>query len=232
MKALVTDSAASCMTISAKNDDLKASLILDVGQKQSQKLLPAVDYVLSQVGLKSEELNYTALTSGPGTFTGLRLAFSALKAIELAFNVPVYGIPSLDAYAFPFKTFDGPVVSLIDAKKDQFFAAIYEKGKTIMEAVDTRPEIVARQLETCKNSGKQILLCGPDAIIFSEELKKCAPDLNTQVYPFQPISTESLFAIAENMIKEKLPPLADYDGPVYLRKSEAEIKLESEKGAK
>ena len=70
MKALVIDAAASCMHIAAKNDDFKASISLDLGQKQSQKLLPSIDYILEQVGLKSSELEYTALTSGPGTFTG------------------------------------------------------------------------------------------------------------------------------------------------------------------
>ncbi len=224
MKALVIDAAASCMHIAAKNDDFKASISLDLGQKQSQKLLPSIDYILEQVGLKSSELEYTALTSGPGTFTGLRLAFSALKAIELAHNVPVYGIPSLDAYAFPFESFDGLVVSVIDAKKDQFFAAVYENGKTVSEAEDTTAENVASKLD----KSKKILLCGPDAKIFAEELKKIDSALNLMVYASQPSPTESLFAIAENMIGQKKEPLADYDGPVYLRKSEAEIKLESE----
>ncbi|WP_407428542.1 tRNA (adenosine(37)-N6)-threonylcarbamoyltransferase complex dimerization subunit type 1 TsaB [Treponema sp.] len=223
MKALVIDSSASCMTVAAKNGDIKASLVLDMGQKQSQKLLPAVDYVLSQVELNSSELDYTALTSGPGTFTGLRLAFSALKAIELAHNIPVYGIPSLDAYAFPFSSFEGKVVSVIDAKKDQFFAAIYENGKAIVEAADTTAEKVAEKL----NTDKKILLCGPDAVIFTDELKKLNASFNITVFPSQPLCTESLFTIAEEMIEQKKEPLADYDGPVYLRKSEAEIKLEN-----
>ncbi|WP_296322708.1 tRNA (adenosine(37)-N6)-threonylcarbamoyltransferase complex dimerization subunit type 1 TsaB [Treponema sp. UBA3813] len=222
MKALVIDAAASCMHIAAKNDDIKAYLSLDMGQKQSQKLLPAIDYALSQIELKASDLDYTALTSGPGTFTGLRLAFSALKAIELAHNVPIYGIPSLDAYTFPFTSFDGQVVSVIDAKKDQFFAAVYENGKTISEAEDTSAEAVAKKL----SKDKKILLTGPDAKIFKEELSKIDSKLNLLVYESQPNPSESLFSIAEDMIEQKKEPLADYDGPVYLRKSEAEIKLE------
>ena len=155
MKALVIDCAASCMHIAAKNEDLTASVSMDLGQKQSQKLLPTIDYVLS-------------LTSGPGTFTGLRLAFSALKAIELANDTPIYGIPSLSAYAFPFESFEGLVLSVIDAKKDQFFAAIYEKGKCISEAEDTTAEVVEQKLD----KSKKILLCGPDAELFSNELMK------------------------------------------------------------
>jgi len=231
IKSLVIDAASNNMTISAKNGSAKASLSLDLGQKQSQKMLPAIDFLLSQVELKPSDLNYTALTSGPGTFTGLRLAFSALKAISLAHNVPVYGIPSLDAYARPYSDFSGLVVSVIDAKKDQFFAAIYENGKALVEASDTTAEAVAEKLLGLinKQTDKKILLCGPDSKIFTDELKKINSNLKLVVYNSEPLPTESLYEIAEKMIEEKKEPLQDYDGPVYLRKSEAEIKLESEK---
>lgn len=223
MRALVIDAAASCMTIAAKNEEMRATLALDLGQRQSMTLLPAVDYVLSQTGLKPQELDYMALTSGPGAFTGLRLAFSALKAIELAHNIPLYGILSTDAYAFPFRNFDGQVVSVIDAKKDQFYAAVYERGKTICETEDTTAQNVAGKL----SREKKILLAGPDAEIFSGELKKIDPSLNIVTYLSQPLPADALFEIAEETLAQKKEPLADYDGPVYLRKSEAEIKLEN-----
>ena len=135
MKALAIDSASGCMTVSAKNDDITTSLSLDIGPKQSQELLPAIDFVLKKVDLKPEELDYMVLCKGPGTFTGLRLAFAALKSIELAFNKPVYGVSTLECYASPFENFEGLVISTVDAKKDQFFAGIYENKKTILEPV-------------------------------------------------------------------------------------------------
>ena len=224
MKSLAIDSAASCMVIAARNDDLTTTLSLDIGMKQSQKILPAIDYVLQQVDMTSADLDYTALTAGPGTFTGLRLAFSALKAIELAHDVPVYGIPSLDAYSFPFKDFDETIVSVIDAKKDQFFAAVYKNGECILEAEDTTVERIHDFLQSEK--AEKILVVGPDAKIFSNELKE-AGCKNVKYLLSQPNATESLFAIAEEMIEQKKEPLKDYDGPIYLRKSEAEIALEN-----
>ena len=55
MKALAIDSASGCMTVSAKNDDITTSLSLDIGPKQSQELLPAIDFVLKKVDLKLDE---------------------------------------------------------------------------------------------------------------------------------------------------------------------------------
>ena len=78
------------------------------------------------------------------------------------------------------------------------------------------------------DKSKKILLCGPDAELFSNELMKINPDLKLVLYKSQPVPTEALFSMAESMIEQKKEPLADYDGPVYLRKSEAEIKLESQ----
>ncbi|MBR6913705.1 MAG: tRNA (adenosine(37)-N6)-threonylcarbamoyltransferase complex dimerization subunit type 1 TsaB [Treponema sp.] len=226
MKSLVIDSAASCMVIAAKNENLTATLSLDIGMKQSQKILPAIDYVLEQVGISSSELDFTALTSGPGTFTGLRLAFSALKAIELAHEVPIYGIPSLDAYAYPFREFGEVVVSVIDAKKNQFFAAVYKNGECIFPAEDTTAEKISAFLKSTLENGEKIIVVGPDAKIFSGELKENGIE-NAKFLSSQPNATDSLSEIAESMIEQKKEPLKDYDGPIYLRKSEAEIALEN-----
>ena len=97
MKALAIDCAVSRLTIAAKNEGKTCTCIYDIGMKQSEILVPSIEYVLSKVDLTSADLDYTVLTEGPGSFTGLRLGFSALKAIELAYNVPVYGISSLKA---------------------------------------------------------------------------------------------------------------------------------------
>ena len=223
MKALAIDSASGCMTVSAKNDDITNSLSLDIGPKQSQELLPAIDFVLKKVDLKPEELDYTVLCKGPGTFTGLRLAFAALKSIELAFNKPVYGVSTLECYASPFENFEGLVISTVDAKKDQFFAGIYENKKTILEPEDTTIEKVISVIDKTK----KILCVGPDAKLFAEELRQNSPSLDVIYFDAQINTCINLFNIAEKMIEEKKEPLKDFEGPEYLRKSEAEIALEN-----
>ena len=82
MKALAVDSTTSCISFAARSGDKTALLSLDIGMHQSEKILEGIQYVLAQCSLRAEELDYTALCAGPGTFTGLRLAFSALKAFN------------------------------------------------------------------------------------------------------------------------------------------------------
>ncbi|MBQ3671859.1 MAG: tRNA (adenosine(37)-N6)-threonylcarbamoyltransferase complex dimerization subunit type 1 TsaB [Treponema sp.] len=227
MKALVIDSAASCMTICAKNENEKVSLSIDLGMKQSKKLLPAIDYVLKEVELAPKDLDYTALCSGPGTFTGLRLAFSALKAIELAHDVPVYGIRTLDAYAEPFLGFSSPVVSVVDAKKDQFFVSLYNNGTALLESADTNACDVCSEIKKHGLDSRMIFVAGADAKIFAEKLLSIEPTLQLACFDEKIDVSQSLFNLAEKAMALGESPLKDYDGPLYFRKSEAELNLEN-----
>ncbi len=222
MNALSIDCAVSKLTVSAKKDTQCVKLTYDIGMKQSEKILPAIDFVMREAALTTKDLSYTALTMGPGSFTGLRLGLSALKALTLSNGVPLYGVPSLEAYAWSFFKNDSLVLSVIEAKEDEYFYQIFENGKKIQEAEDDEVSVILSKLDKTK----QITLCGPAAKTCAESLLKLDSALKIKTYLPENDATESLFIIAEEMIKNNIPPLADYDGPLYVRKSEAEIVLE------
>jgi len=219
MKALAVDSAVSKLYIAAKNDDKSCTSIYNIGMKQSETIVPAIEYVLSKAGISASELDYMALTSGPGSFTGLRLSFSALKAIELAVDKPLYGFSSLQVYADSYLSFGLPVLSVIDANKDRFYAGIYTSEKTILEDGDYAVEEL---FETLK-SIPQIIIAGPDNAKFQQLLCQNNSSIKTIVPANQGVTTDVLFKLSEESIKKGAAPLQDYDGPVYLRASEAEI---------
>lgn len=219
MKALSIDCAISRMIISAKNEDKTFTSIYDIGMKQSESIVPAIDYVLEKVSLAPADLDYTAITLGPGSFTGLRLGISALKAIEMAFEVPVYGISTLAMHAYCFGNFDMPVLSAIDANKNKYYARLCDGNKTLLEDGDWDTEIVINSVKKIK----KLIVCGPD----SEKLKNLIEEKNKKIKIFTPktniVTSEALFSIAEEMIAKNEAPIKDFDGPLYLRASEAEI---------
>lgn len=219
MKALSIDCAVSRLMISAKNDDKIFTSIYDIGMKQSESIVPAIDYALEKVLLSPSELDYTAITLGPGSFTGLRLGISAVKAIELAYNVPVYGISTLTMHAYCFKDFELPVLAAIDANKNKYYANLSDKNKTIMEDGDWDTDIIIKNVKKIK----KLIVCGPDAnklkdiiIAQNKKIKILTPKTNI-------VTAEALFSIAEDMISKNQPGIKDFDGPLYLRASEAEI---------
>ena len=171
----------------------------------------------------TKELDYTVMSIGPGSFTGLRLAISALKAFQLAYNIPVYGISTLEMYEYPFLNFNLPVLSAIDANKDRFYARLINDNKTILEDGDWE---ISKLTDVTKKL-KSVILAGPDCKKLEQFIKEKNRKINVLYSKTQMVTTDSLFALAEKNIADDNPPLRDFDGPVYLRASEAEIKFNS-----
>ena len=221
MNLLVIDCAVSRLSIAAKADNKMVSEVFDIGMRQSEILVPTIQEVLKKVDIEPKDLDYTALTIGPGSFTGLRLGISALKAIELAYDVPVYGVSSLKVYRYPFESFNVPVLSCIDANKDKFYAGITHNSEVILEEGDwTTEEIISKseQLDS-------LLVTGPDASKLSSIIKEGNNSITLYTPKTRMLTTDSLINITEELIKSGAEPIKDFDGPVYLRASEAELKL-------
>lgn len=234
MNALALDTSISRITVAAKKGENLVSLALDIGMRQSEKLLPAIDYVLSQAEIAPNDLDYTALCSGPGSFTGLRLGFAALKAIEGAHSIPIYAVNSLDYCAAPFRDFCGIVLSVIDARKDKFFAKAFSGEKEIIHCDDFELEDLARKLEEFfgneieKNSREEIFVAGESEVF----LEACARGNFLQGMKLMcakggVANLKSIFDLAEEKIARGESPVAEYEGPYYFRASEAERTINS-----
>src|SRR6476660_7024856 len=84
----------------------------------AEALMPLIARVIKQSGVAFTSLDRIAVTTGPGSFTGLRVGLSAARGIALAAGLPVVGVTTLTAYAAAFVTDNGeyPIVSAIDAR--------------------------------------------------------------------------------------------------------------------
>lgn len=218
MKALAVDTSINKISFAAWNEDIHTSLIIQAELKQSEKLVPSIEYVLKEAKLDVKDIEFLAVASGPGTFTGLRLGISALKAISLASGAPLYGIPTLDAYQPPFVEFTGTLLPVIDAKKGRFYISIWRNGVKSLEDSDLSPEEALKLIDP----EEHILLVGDDASLFKEKILEIRPLQKCSVFSASICIADELILMADKLYKAKAAPLQDYDGPVYIRKSEAE----------
>lgn len=222
MRALAIDSASTCISFAACNNDKKVVLSLDIGMRQSEKLLHSIEYVLEQCEILPSELDFTVLCEGPGGFTGLRLAFAALKALELTQGCPVYAVPTLEAIALPYRSWRGAVLPAIDAKKNRFYTAVCRDGEMQAGPFDAELEEILRYIDT----EESILAVGPDAEYFAERIRTERP--LQEVHLFSPQANGcvlSLLELGRDKFATREKGLAEYQGPTYLRKSEAELSL-------
>jgi tRNA threonylcarbamoyladenosine biosynthesis protein TsaB len=92
----------------------------------AEALMPLIGRVIAQSGVTFASLDRIAVTTGPGSFTGLRVGLSAARGIALAANKPVVGVTTLTAYAAPVvsQNAEHPVVAAIDARHDHVYLQV------------------------------------------------------------------------------------------------------------
>ena len=101
----------------------------------AEALMPLIARVIEQSGIAFAALDRIAVTTGPGSFTGLRVGLSAARGIALAANKPVVGLTTLTAYAAPLvsQNEEHPVISAIDARHDHvYLQAVSGNGSSLI----------------------------------------------------------------------------------------------------
>jgi tRNA threonylcarbamoyladenosine biosynthesis protein TsaB len=116
----------------------------------AEALMPLIGRVIAASGTAFASLGRVAVTTGPGSFTGLRVGLSAARGIALAANIPVVGVTTLTAYAAPIvsQNAEHPVISVIDARHDQVYLQVVSGNGSAL----VRPRVAPMKeaLEACR----------------------------------------------------------------------------------
>ena len=130
MKILSIDcSAKSVSAAIAEDGKLIAEGFLNIKLTHSETLMPIIEQVLLNSRLSLKDIDGFAVTAGPGSFTGIRIGISALKGLAFAEQKPIYAFSTLEAMALAFSGgayADGIVCGLMDARRNQFYNALFE----------------------------------------------------------------------------------------------------------
>lgn len=95
---------------------------------QTTELLPRLEQVLAWARVQPASLSAIAVSLGPGSFTGLRVALSLAKGMALAHGLPLLGVPTLDAAAYPHLGDTLPVCAVVQAGRGRVLWSIYQAG--------------------------------------------------------------------------------------------------------
>jgi tRNA threonylcarbamoyl adenosine modification protein YeaZ len=127
--------ATSACVLDAALAEILAHESMPMERGHAEALLPLVDRVVSAVDGRFSALDRVAVTVGPGSYTGIRVAISAARAIGLAAGIPVVGVATLSAYLAPLLTRDarGVVAAAIDARHGSvYIQAVAPGGRTVI----------------------------------------------------------------------------------------------------
>jgi tRNA threonylcarbamoyladenosine biosynthesis protein TsaB len=133
MRVLAIDTALEACSAAVLNTELgaiSAHESLPMLRGHAEALLPLIARVMDRAGLDFAALDRIAVTTGPGSFTGLRVGIAAARGIALAAGKPAVGLSTLAAYAAPLVAADDtlPVVAAIDARHDHVYLQVFGPG--------------------------------------------------------------------------------------------------------
>src|SRR5215213_503120 len=132
MRVLAIDTALEACAAAVLDTErgTLASESLPMLRGHAEALMPLIARVMRQADIPFASLDRIAVTTGPGSFTGLRVGISAARGIALAAAKPAIGLSTLSAYAAPHIAKDDsiPVMVVIDARHNQVYLQVFGVG--------------------------------------------------------------------------------------------------------
>ncbi len=188
----------------------------------SNQLLVMVDEVLDEIDGGLDKVDGFCVTTGPGSFTGLRIGVSLIKGLVLATEKPFWGINTLEAYANLVKPVSQPICPLLDARKKEVYTAKFKyiDGILVRETLD---QAISPQ-ELCDLTQEPTVFLGGGLEPYGETLSS---QLQDRFIDKAPAKNQTVAASAAQIAFRKFGanPCFDLDALTihYVRKPEAEL---------
>ncbi len=224
MKILAADtSTASGSVCLMDGSKVKAEWTIQSEITHNRLLLKTIDRTLKEVGWNLHEVDGVAVTTGPGSFTGVRIGLTTMKTLAWSLGKPFAGIPSLDALASQLAFSRHTVCSMLDARKKEVFFGLYRtdsQGNLVRQG-NLR---VVKPGEVLPCIGEPTIFCG-DGWLAHEEFFRAS--LGSRALG-APSSLHTLRAAFVAHLAQKRFLSEDFDDPmtcvpIYIRPSEAEL---------
>ena len=136
-------SVAHCAAALLSGDAILAERVEPMQKGQAERLFPLLEEVLNKGGVAWSDLTAIGVGIGPGNFTGIRISVSAARGLTLSLGIPAVGVSSFEAQAIDTPR---PVLSLIDARRDQVFV------QELSDAAVMPPHVMPRSDVTATNT--------------------------------------------------------------------------------
>lgn len=232
MNILAIDCSSSSLSVCIEKDDhILYSIYLDTTKTHSETLMPNIEYALAKSKININDIDVYGVTVGPGSYTGLRIGVSTVKALAQVANKSVASISSLKALAVQALPSSKYICPVLDARNDQIYSGLYKYDHYILSPVmeDAAYDIDGLIKELQKlDLNEDIVFIGNGSLLHSTKIKKALGNkamIMSETYSVIDAKNVALLTKVD-ALNEELVNYLDLE-PVYLRKSQAERELES-----
>ena len=168
MKILGIETSTFSGSVSISDDDsLLCEYVFNTGPRHNEVLIPTVKRLLSDCGLGKNDLDAVCVSTGPGSFTSLRIGVSTAKALCYSLGADLAGIPSLEILASNALWSGNDVCAMTDAGRGEAFFSFYDSGG--VEIAETQ---IATPESVCAGIKEKTVFVGSAALLHENLIGK------------------------------------------------------------
>lgn len=223
----IDTSGTNCSVAIVDNERVISNFNLNTGTTHSQNLVPMIEQIQNFTKIDLKDIDAFACCIGPGSFTGIRIGIATVKGLALSLNKPVIGISSLENLAYNVPIFDGTICSIIDAKNENVYAALYTNSLHPTLISDYISDSIYTLIEKLKDISGKIIFVGDGSLVYEDKLRNILGDKIYFVPKHLNMQLATSLARAALNYAEKNQYITYNDlTPLYLKKSQAERMLD------
>lgn len=139
------------------------------------ELMPALTGMMTRQRIRPQDLGGLVVSNGPGSFTGLRIGMAIAKGLAMALNIPLVGVPTLDAVAYAHMPLRLPTWAVVAAGRGRYAAAMYRARRGELKQIGPYQIAYLEALEPYEH--RKTLYCGELGGAAMEKLRGAFSDL-------------------------------------------------------
>lgn len=223
---LALDAASTaCSACIAKDGHILSSIFINNKLTHSQTLLPSVERVFAAASMTVGDLDAIAITTGPGSFTGVKIAVCTAKGLAFANDIPCIAISSQEALAYNLRRANGIICTVMDARRNQFYNALFKCVNGTISRITEDRQISAESLlnELKEFNEASVYLTGDGTYIINDYLKNNSFSASCAEESMLYIKAESIIMAITAGVGQVVN--SEMLIPIYLRPPQAEREL-------
>ncbi len=167
MKVLGIETSTFSGSVSVSDDEtLLCEYVFNTGPRHNEVLIPTIERLLSDCGLGKNDLDAVCVSTGPGSFTSLRIGVSTAKTLCYCLGADLAGVPSLEILASNAFWCGDDVCAMIDAGRGEIFFSFYDP-----EIEEMTPAEIATPESVCAGVRRKTVFVGSGAILHANLIR-------------------------------------------------------------
>lgn len=231
MKILALDTSTTYGSVAlSKEEKIIAEYTLNSNKTHSERLMPIIAQLLKSSELTINEIDAVAVSIGPGSFTGLRIALATAKGICYGQRIPLIPISTLMSLANNVSGGDGFICVLLEAGRKQFYGALYTPS--LVELIPPGLFYLDELVKNIPEQAAKLVFVGPNIDKYKKEITSSTRwRTDYQIAPPH-LNYPRAASLIDITLKNNKKPVYDYQfmanlQPFYIRRSSAEEKLQN-----